>query len=57
MSALLDAARSLSPAMRKEFLRDIAVALADRSDIGDGQLGRVLRELQRRHLTPRASAG
>jgi hypothetical protein len=51
MKFLLQAARPLAPVRREGFLGDVANALGgQRGDIGDGELHRLVRELQSRHM-------
>ena len=52
MDALMQAAQPIAPAQRADFLRDVAARFAGRADIGDGELHRILREVQRRHFDP-----
>ena len=51
MKFLLQAARPLAPVRREGFLKDITDALGGQSgDIGDGELHRLVRKLQSRHM-------
>ena len=43
------AAQPLAPRDRGPFLQDLADALKGRNGIGDGELFRAIREVQRRH--------
>jgi hypothetical protein len=53
VSAITNAARPLQPAERAAFLAALLEALLmHRDEIGDGELGRMLRDLQRRHFVP-----
>ena len=52
MTAVLNAARPLSPSQRSAFLAALAIQFSGRSEVGDGELGRALRELQREHFDP-----
>jgi hypothetical protein len=51
-TAVLNAARPLAPAERSAFMAGLAKQLADRREIGDGELHRVIRELQRQYFRP-----
>ena len=49
--AILGAARPLQPSERQPFMAALFEALvARRDEIGDGELGRTLRELQRKYF-------
>ena len=50
--AVMEAARPIDPRDRSEFLRDVAAALEKYEEIGPGIVGRVVREMQRRHFDP-----
>jgi hypothetical protein len=50
LSAVMDAARPIPPPSRDRFLREVAAELAKHSELGPGTVGRVVRELQHRHL-------
>jgi hypothetical protein len=50
LQMLLDASRPISVERRDAFLHDVASQLAARTDVGDGELHRLLHELQRRHI-------
>ena len=50
--AIIHASRPLQPQDRAKFLDELQGRLIDRSEIGDGELHRVLRELQRKYLRP-----
>lgn len=55
VTAIVDAARPLLPQERKHFLGEVAEALLNwRGEyaIGDGELSRLLAELQRRYFKP-----
>jgi hypothetical protein len=48
LTQLFDAAGPLLPAVRNEFLAEVAKALEGK-DVGDGELHRLLRDVQRRY--------
>jgi hypothetical protein len=48
LTELFDAARPLLPAVRDEFMAQVAKALEGK-DVGDGELHRLLRDVQRRY--------
>jgi hypothetical protein len=49
--------RPLQPKERTTFMAALFEALLNyREQVGDGELGRLLRDLQRRHFTPPADA-
>jgi hypothetical protein len=48
LAQLFDAAKPLLPAVRDEFLAEVAKALEGK-DVGDGELHRLLRDVQRRY--------
>jgi len=50
LQMLMDTSRPIAVDRRDAFLHDVAATLATMSSIGDGQLHRILRELQRRHM-------
>jgi hypothetical protein len=50
--AIVHATRPLQEHEQAAFLEALAALLAGRDTIGDGELGRVLRELQRQHFRP-----
>jgi hypothetical protein len=52
LSAVFDAARPLPRASRDAFLLDLAAALAGITDIGDGDVARAIRAVQRKHFDP-----
>ena len=52
--AVINAARPLAPIEQKAFLMALHGLLANRSEVGDGELSRLLRELQRKHFRPPA---
>jgi recombinational DNA repair protein RecR len=56
--AVINAARPLAPIEQKAFLMALYYILhgllANRSEVGDGELSRLLRELQRKHFRPPA---
>ena len=56
-SAVLNAANPLEGCQRDAFMIALALLLNNRSEIGDGELFRILRELQREHYDfPRMTA-
>jgi hypothetical protein len=46
------AAGPLSPRARDVFLQEVAVELRRYQEIGPGLVGRIVREVQRRHFDP-----
>jgi hypothetical protein len=52
MSAVTDAAAPLHPRDRGTFRQAVAARFTDRDQVGDGELGRALRELQREFRNP-----
>jgi hypothetical protein len=52
LSAVFDAARPLPRESRDAFLLDLAAALAGITDIGDGDVARAIRAVQRKHFDP-----
>jgi hypothetical protein len=52
LKILMSAAAPLEPKARIEFLRAVAAELATHSELGDGLVARVVRELQRRYFDP-----
>ena len=50
--AVIYASRPLQPQERAAFLDELKARLANRSEVGDGELFRAMRELQRKHLKP-----
>src|SRR5215510_8793663 len=50
LCAVMNAAQPLLPADPVLFLEDVAAALADVTEIGDGQVARIAREMQRRYF-------
>jgi hypothetical protein len=52
VTALINATRPLREHERVEFLAALKLFLADRSELGDGELARALRELQREYFVP-----
>ena len=51
--AILNVARPLQPSERVAFMAALAELLAGRRlSLGDGELGRTLRDLQRQHFRP-----
>ena len=54
LEAVFAATRPLQPPEREAFLTALAVLYAGRSEIGDGELFRSIRELQREHFKPPA---
>jgi len=52
MDAVLAASFPLQPSQRAAFLEDVARALAQLPELGDGALHRLIMEIQRRHFDP-----
>jgi len=52
LDAIFAAARPLAVASRDAFLLDLAAALAGITDIGDGDVARAIRAVQRKHFDP-----
>jgi hypothetical protein len=52
LDAVFRAARPLRVADRDAFLQEVAAALQGHSEIGDGDVYRVLADVQRRHHDP-----
>jgi hypothetical protein len=52
VQAIIDAARPLQPDERSAFLEALTKRVAGRTTIGDGELCRLLRELQRTYFKP-----
>ena len=52
VDAIYQAARPLEPADSTAFLEDVAAAIADLPEIGDGALHRIIRNAQRTHFDP-----
>jgi hypothetical protein len=52
LDAIYDAARPLQPIDRSRFLEDVAAELAGCPDVGDGQLARIVRQVQKRYFRP-----
>ena len=50
MQILIEAARPIPQHDRAAFLADVAAELARYPELGPGIIGRVVREIQRRHL-------
>ena len=50
MSAVTSTAAPLHPRDRSTFVEAVAARFANRDEIGDGELGRALRELQREFM-------
>jgi hypothetical protein len=50
LAAVTQATRPLQPHARATFLEELAAALRDHSEIGDGLLFRTLRQLQHKHF-------
>ncbi|MEY9183150.1 hypothetical protein ABIG06_004731 [Bradyrhizobium sp. USDA 326] len=53
MAAVMDAAAPIDRRARDAFLREVFGELAKHEVIGPGIIGRVVRDIQRRHLAPR----
>jgi hypothetical protein len=56
-TAIQDATASLPPLQRHALIASLKIWLRNRTDIGDGELFRVLRELQREQLLAPAEDG
>jgi hypothetical protein len=52
MLAVIHAARPLQAGERILFMAALEPLLADRHEVGDGELGCILRDLQKKHFTP-----
>jgi hypothetical protein len=52
LTAVFEAARPLAVASRDAFLLDLVAALAGITDIGDGDVARAIRTVQRKHFDP-----
>ena len=52
VTAIARAVRPLQPHEEAAFLTKLKALLADRDEIGDGELARMLRNLQRQHFRP-----
>jgi hypothetical protein len=52
LTALMTAARPLQPLERSAFLAALAVLLRGRDEVGDGELYRSIKQLQREHFKP-----
>ena len=50
--AIINATRPLQPQERVSFMMALETLLAGRHEIGDGELFRALRDLQRKYLRP-----
>jgi hypothetical protein len=50
LSQIMSAARPLQPQARSAFLVDVASELAKQRELGPGIVGRVVREVQRKHF-------
>ena len=50
--AIIHAAKPLQADERTAFMAALTAWLNDRAEVGDGELGRTLRELQRAHFKP-----
>jgi hypothetical protein len=53
--AIIHASRPLAPTERGAFLEALQSQLAKHSEIGDGQLHRLIRDLQRQYFRPSAT--
>ena len=53
----MDSAKPLQPQHRAAFLRDVADELQKYLQIGKGLIGRVIRDVQRRHFDPPSFTG
>jgi hypothetical protein len=54
LTQIFRAAAPLTPAERVAFLEDLASTLREAPHLGDGQLYRTIRDVQRRHFDPPA---
>jgi hypothetical protein len=52
LSAIWSAAAPLAPQDRDPFVRAVGQVLQERREVGDGDVHRAIRELQRRHFDP-----
>jgi hypothetical protein len=52
LSAIVEASRPLAPRDRAKFVEAVAVELSRFPEIGPGIVGRVVRDLQKQHLSP-----
>ena len=50
--AVIHVARPLQGHERAAFMAALETLFAGRNDVGDGELGRALRDLQRKHFRP-----
>ena len=50
--AVIHATRPLQASERTAFLAALEALFAGRTEVGDGELGRTLRDLQRKHFRP-----
>jgi hypothetical protein len=52
LDAIFNAGRPLQPQEQQAFLAALGAMFQGRSEIGDGELGRAIRDLQREHFRP-----
>jgi hypothetical protein len=52
LDIVYDGARPLQPVDRSRFLEDVATELAGCPDVRDGQLARIVRQVQKRYFRP-----
>jgi len=52
ITSIMAAARPLQPRDRDAFVREVAAVLAVQPQLGDGIVGRICREIQRRYFDP-----
>ena len=57
LDQIFRAAQPLTPSERAAFLEDLASVLRELPHLGDGQLYRTIREVQRRHYDPPLTVG
>ncbi len=57
IGAIFDAARPLPRHLRREFLRELAAALASTPDPGDGDIHRAVKTVQKRFFDPPLRTG
>ncbi|MGX1352476.1 uncharacterized protein (DUF2249 family) [Bradyrhizobium elkanii] len=55
MAAVMSAARPIDPRERSAFLAEVIGELGKYELLGPGIVGRVVRDVQRRHLAPKMS--
>jgi hypothetical protein len=57
LTAVMTAAAPLHPRFRGEFLQEVANELARLPEVGDGNLHRILGQVQRKHHEPPRESG